>query len=196
MSSPLDTVSAPGTILVIITVMVLISGCSENENEGPEVFSAFSGAQDVHRVMDDMPGEHQLVVVTGMEPGKDGKAAFWKFAYNNVTSGIPLSSVKVTVDGDGRTELEFDAPLSKTPIRNWSMDSTSAYAVVLGSLIENGTISERTSIKVNFIYLLGDKLDNRGCEWTIGMILGSETPLEVTTRVDGNTGEIIGIAIS
>jgi len=183
-------------LLAVIVISILMSaGCLSGGggNGDDDVFSAISKAQRVYDLVDTMEGDLELVVITGLDPGKEGRAGSWKFAYNNITSGTALTSVKVTINYDGEMEVEKDDPLSKTPIRNWSKDSTIAYSLARDRLIENGVISDSTKVKVTFIYLLGEKIDNHGCDWSIGMVLGSEEPAEVTVRVDGHTGEIIHI---
>lgn len=188
---------APMIILLMSTAfaLTLTSGCLEAE-DGEDCFSALSEHSVVDDIVDDMEGDHELVTVTGLEPGKNGRARFWKFAYNNVTSGAALSSVMVTVDIDGNVDITTGEPLAKTPVRNLSIDSTSAYIAARSYLIEDEVISEDTRVIVIFIYLLGDHPDNRGCDWTIGLILGSEQPVEVTARIDGNTGEVMSIVIT
>lgn len=190
----------PASLLfaVVIISILMSAGClSGGGDEGDDyVFSAFSKAQKVYDVVDDIEGDLELVVVTGLEPGKDGNAAYWKFAYNNVTSGTALTSVKYTIDFQGEIEVEKGDPLSKTPIRHWSKDSTIAYSAARDRLIQEGIITNNTKVTVTFIYLMGEKIDNHGCDWTIGMVLGSEEPAEVILRVDGNTGEVISLETS
>ncbi|MGA1794016.1 MAG: hypothetical protein ACMUHM_08700 [Thermoplasmatota archaeon] len=184
--------TSPSLLLLVVIAILITSGClSGDDTGGDDVISAFSKAQRVYDIADSMEGDLELVVVTGMEPGDDGRAGFWKFAYNNVTSGTALASVKFTVNFEGWIEVETGEPLSKTPIRNWTIDSTSAYSYARDRLIADGVITDRVKITVTFIYLLGEKIGNNGCDWTIGMVLGSEEPLEVTARVDGHTGDII-----
>ncbi|MBN1539601.1 MAG: hypothetical protein JW939_05605 [Candidatus Thermoplasmatota archaeon] len=186
-------------IILIMSTTVLLtltSGCLEGDEDDEVCFSALSGRSVVDDIVEDMEGNHELVTVTGLDPGENGRARFWKFAYNNVTSGAALTSVMATVDIDGNVEIKMGEPLTKTPIRNLSIDSTSAYFATRNGLIEDEVITDSTRITVIFVYLLGERPDNRGCDWTLGLVLGSEQPVEVTARIDGNTGEAISVTIT
>jgi hypothetical protein len=63
-------------------------------------------------------------------------------------------------------------------------------------LIEGKVITDSSDVNVHFLYLLGEDDDNNGCEWTVGLILGSEEPMEATVRVDGSSGMILEIISS
>jgi hypothetical protein len=176
-------------------IPAIISGCLGDKNGGSvtEGVSANSLRPAAESEVGNITGNLQLVVVTAMEPKDGGNSLSWKFAYNDMTSGMALGSYLITVDEDGRTETTSDDALSKSPIRNWTIDSITAYSKARSNLIDEGIITSRVSIKVQFLYLLGEDGDNNGCEWTLGLILGKESPLEVTVRVDGRFGNILEI---
>jgi hypothetical protein len=181
-----------------ISIIFLTTGCldSESDNEGETGVSAVSLMIIAQQEKNVHNGDLELVVVTAMEPTSKGRSLSWKFAYNDVTAGIPLDSFLVTVDKDGEIVTSEDDPLQKSPIKNWSIDSTTAYVNARDRLIDDGVISNSTMISVRFLYLLGEDNDNNGCEWTVGMILGSDEPLEATIRVDGSSGEVLEIISS
>jgi hypothetical protein len=181
-----------------ISIIFLTTGCLDNgdDNEGETGVSAVSLMIIAQQEKNDHNGDLELVVVTAMEPTSKGRSLSWKFAYNDVTAGIPLDSFLVTVDKDGEIVTSEDDPLQKSPIKNWSIDSTTAYVNARDRLIDDGVISNSTMISVRFLYLLGEDNDNNGCEWTVGMILGSDEPLEATIRVDGSSGEVLEIISS
>lgn len=185
-------------IFFMLSITALASGClNDSDDEGEEGgVSAISLRATARQERDHQPGDLELVVVTAMDPTSEGRALSWKFAYNDVTSGIPLSSFQVTIGADGEAAAENGDPLQKTRIRNWSLDSTRAYSKARDQLIGEGIISSNTGISVRFLYLLGEDNQNGGCEWIVGLILGSEEPFEATVRVDGSNGEILEIISS
>ncbi|MFW3145599.1 MAG: hypothetical protein ACMUIE_02160 [Thermoplasmatota archaeon] len=171
-------------------VILFICGClgSSGEEEG---MSAFKHHPTVRTRVEQTGKELSLVVVTAVEPGSDGRAVKWKFAYNDVTSGFPLGSVAFTVSGDGSIEEETGEPLSKAPVRNWSVDSTSAVSTARQELTNRDYIEKGKDIHLTFLYLLGDKSDNGGCEWNIGIMPYYDDPTELLARIDGRSGDLI-----
>ena len=183
-------------VLVVTASSILTAGCLD-EGEGESVgVSAFSLFVTADTEKNDHGGNLELVVVTAMEPTSKGNSLSWKFAYNEAASGTTTGSFLITIDHGGEVTRAEGDPLQKSPIRNWSLDSTSAYTKARDRLIEDGVISETTKVSVQFLYLLGDDENNNGCEWTVGMVLGSDQPLEVTVNVDGNSGQILELISS
>ena len=181
-------------LLIIFTLSLMFTaGCLDNEEKGDEGVSAVSVRRHAEEEKSKQGGDLELVVVTAMDITSKGRSLTWKFAYNDITSGIPLSSFLVTVDTDGGVVTSEDDALQKSPIRNWSKDSTTAFSKARDRLIEDGVITGNTKISVRFLYLLGESENNGGCEWTVGLILGSDEPLEATVRVDGSSGEVLDI---
>jgi hypothetical protein len=190
----MDRFAGVVSVVLIIFAFSSISGCLEkDEDPEPEGVAALSVLFLAEKEKNDYTGDLQLVVVTGMDPTSGGNSLTWKFAYNDVTSGIALRSFLVTIDEDKEVKTEVGDPLSKTPIRNWTVDSITAYARARTKLIDEGIITSSVKITVRFLYLLGEDSDNSGCEWTIGMVLGSEQPVEATVRIDGRFGNVIEI---
>lgn len=132
-----------------------------------------------------------LVAVTAIDPTGDGKARRWKFSYNDVTSGFPLNSCSFTVNERIEVEEDVGAPLSKTAIRNWTIDSTSAFAGAREAMKERELINDANVIEVDYIYLLGE---NSGCKWYIGTRPYEGDTAEVNVIVDGNTGELLSLS--
>jgi hypothetical protein len=190
-------VSVHLVVILVTAGAILTAGClGGDDDEKEKGVSAFSLLVTADRLGKDHEGVLELVVVTAMEPTSNGRALSWKFAYNDVTSGPALSSLLITIDHEGESTMENGEPLQKSPVRNWSLDSSTAYSKARDRLIDDGVISSSTKVTIQFLYLLGDSGDNNGCEWMIGMILGSEEPLEVIVKVDGNSGSILELGSS
>lgn len=183
--------------MVIVLGSILIPGCLDKEDtEGKTGISALSVRSLADKEKGNHTGDLELVVVTAVDPTSEGNSLSWKFAYNDVTSGIALRSLLVTIDEENTVTLKFDDALSKSPIKNWTIDSVTAYSKARSKLIDEKIIGSSVKISVKFLYLLGEDEDNHGCEWTIGMVLGSEQSVEALVRVDGRYGNVLEIVDS
>jgi hypothetical protein len=185
---------SPILFIVLILAPSLLAGCLGNgNNEEDKGVSALAQWTMAEKERETYIGEFTPVVVTALDPTSKGNSLSWKFAYNDLTPGIADRSLLVTVDEEDTATSEIDDPLSKSPIRNWTVDSTTAYSKARTEMIDQGIITSNVKIKVQFFYLLGEAPGNNGCEWSVGLILGSEHPLEATIRVDGRYGNVIEI---
>ncbi len=179
-------------IVSIFIVLVTLSGCLGGDDEEEiEGISSNSNRLLASFEIEGMQGEYELVVVTAMDPTSKGRSTLWKYAYNDVTSSVALRSIQITVDHEGEFSKEINDPLQKHRILNWTIDSTTAYSNAIDALKEEGIITSSTKVKTIYLYLLGNDLLNHGCAWTIGMVLGSEKPVETTVIIDGKTGETL-----
>jgi len=178
----------PGLSLLIV-MLLFLSGCTDEVRKSS--ISAFSAKLTAEEEMDRHDGSYHLAVVTGLEPEVDGRCRTWKFTY--IDQGVLQGprSLTVLVDEGGLAGSEPGDLEGKIPVMNWTVDSTSAYDRAVSDLVSEGAISGKTPVKVVYIYLLGNMEKDSGCHWFIGLILGSDSPLEVQYRIDGRTGEVL-----
>jgi hypothetical protein len=171
--------------------MVLGSGCLDEGGTEEKGTSAISASLLAETEKEQLTGHFELVAATALEPSAGGRARTWKFSYNGGTAAGTPPRIAIIVDPEGTaTDVAADHD-EKDPVKNWSIDSTSAYSRTVEDLINDGVITSNTPIKVSYLYLLGDNLQNDGCEWYIGLILGSQEPINVQYRIDGSTGEVL-----
>lgn len=183
-----------GVVSLIILLSVHLSGCLDGgSNEEPGI-SAFKYHSSVKMRAQQTDRTLILVVVTAEEPRRDGSASVWKFAYNDITSGIPLSSMTFEVDIEGTIIEDAGEPLSKQPIRNWTIDSTSAINRAKEEMKEREMINDANVVEVDYLYLLGDSPENGGCQWNIGTRPYEGDTAEVQIVVDGRSGEILSLS--
>ncbi|MFO8050450.1 MAG: hypothetical protein R6V01_01970 [Thermoplasmatota archaeon] len=182
-------------ISVFVVIVLFGCGCLEG-NEEVKGFSASKHyptakirAQETGRTL-------VLVVVTAEDPQDAGRAMKWKYAYNDITSGYPLSSYTFEADTEGNILENTGEPLSKDPIKNWSVDSTTAFSLAREEMMERELINEANDVHVDYIYLLGDNEENNGCEWSIGTSPYEEATSDLHITVDGSTGEVLSIKSS
>ena len=180
----------------LLSIFIIISGCLEEEGTGEGGFSAFKHRPTVELREEQTGRELVLVAVTAVDPTGGGRATSWKFSYNDETSGFPLNSYSFTVNEQVEVEEDMGDPLSKTPIRNWTIDSTSAFSRAKGAMKEKELINDANVIEVDYIYLLGESGDNSGCEWYIGTRPYEGDAAEVHIVIDGNTGGVISLSKS
>ncbi|MGA1848916.1 MAG: hypothetical protein ACMUHB_06215 [Thermoplasmatota archaeon] len=181
--------SSAAIVSFFLISILMTSGCTDHEatNGGLSAFSAKLSAEEAR---EESRQEYHLAVVTGMDPTSGGRALSWKFLYIQEDG---LHGLTAVVDREGLVRSETGDTSERPPVRNWTIDSTSAYTASVNDLLSDGVVSEDTPVKVSYIYLLGADPGNHGCEWFIGLILGSEQPLSVQYNIDGSSGEILGI---
>ncbi len=181
--------SFAAALSIFLVSILLTSGCVDDEgaNGGLSAFSAKLAAEEAK---EDTNQEYHMAVVTGMDPVSGGKALSWKFLFILEDEHYGFTAI---VDRGGLVESNTGDASERSQIGNWTIDSTSAYEASMSDLLSDGVISEGTPVKVSYIYLLGENPRNHGCEWFIGLILGSEQPLSVQYIIDGSTGDILGI---